>query len=186
MRNFIGARRIADFSAANVAGIWTLDDISFFRTYGYISEGSSWTVVENFTSSSSWRCPDGVSTVEYLVLAGGGGGGRTPISSASGAGAGGLRLGAGYSVTTNTIYTVTVGGGGGGTPSSEFQGANGSASFFGISPATPGGIIADGGGGSSRNGGCGGGPAGLGNLPNVFNPVQGYNGGTQGGQHPAH
>jgi hypothetical protein len=39
MRNFIGARRVPDFSAANVAGIWSLDDISFFRTYGYITEG---------------------------------------------------------------------------------------------------------------------------------------------------
>ena len=165
MRNFIGARRIADFSAANVSGIWTLDDISFFRTYGYISEGSSWTVVENFTSSSTWRCPDGVATVEYLVLAGGGGGGTNSTSSPTpvgGGGAGGLRLGSGHPVTSNTIYTVTVGGGGGGAtqPSPGF-GSNGSSSFFGISPATPGGILADGGGGVDKNGGCGGAPNGL-------------------------
>jgi len=31
-------------------------------------------VVQDFTSSSTWTCPDGVSSIEYLVIGGGGGG----------------------------------------------------------------------------------------------------------------
>ncbi len=172
MTKYIGAKIIASSTAANVAGIWSLDDITFFRTYGYITDSTAMTVVQNFTSSSTWRCPDGVTTVEYLVLAGGGGGGLGAyLNPGFGAGGGGFRTGSGLSVNANTSYTITIGAGGGG-------GSIGSSSFFGISPATPGGIQADGGGAGApgpQNGGSGGAPAGLGNLPNVYSPAQGYN-----------
>jgi len=101
---FIGARRIASSTAANVAGIWSLDDITFFRTYGYITDSTAITVVQNFNSSSMWRCPDGVTTVEYLVLAGGGGGGGGAyLNPGYGAGGGGFRVGSGYAVTANNL-----------------------------------------------------------------------------------
>ena len=89
--------------------------------------------IVDFISSSTWTCPENVTEVEYLVLAGGGSGGG--LGAAYGGGAGGLRLASGYPVTSNTVYTVTVGAGGTGTPGA---GANGSSSFFGVSPATPG------------------------------------------------
>ena len=33
-------------------------------------------LVQDFTSSSTWTCPEGVSSIEYLIVAGGGGGGE--------------------------------------------------------------------------------------------------------------
>ncbi len=32
-------------------------------------------IIRTFTNSSTWECPEGVTEVEYLVVAGGGGGG---------------------------------------------------------------------------------------------------------------
>ena len=49
MTNFIGRRNIIDFqalAAANVAGIWSLDDISYMRGYNYIRDSSSNLIVE--------------------------------------------------------------------------------------------------------------------------------------------
>jgi hypothetical protein len=37
--------------------------------------GGPFTVIQTFTSSTSWVAPEGVTEVEYLVVAGGGGGG---------------------------------------------------------------------------------------------------------------
>jgi hypothetical protein len=62
-----------------------------------------------FQSSGTWTCPDGITEVEYLVVAGGGGGGAR---FGGGGGAGGYRTGTGFSVTAGTTYTVTVGAGG--------------------------------------------------------------------------
>ena len=68
----------------------------------------------NFTTveSTTWTAPAGVSTVTYLVVAGGGAGGRAETSNyaGGGGGAGGLRTGT-HSVTGGTSYTVTVGAG---------------------------------------------------------------------------
>jgi hypothetical protein len=71
--------------------------------------GGPFTVIQTFTSSTSWICPPGVTEVEYLVVAGGGSGGSFV---GAGGGAGGFRTGTGFSVTAGTTYTVTVGAGG--------------------------------------------------------------------------
>jgi hypothetical protein len=40
---------------------------------GFLRPGG-FTVIQTFTSSTSWIAPEGVTEVEYLVVAGGGGG----------------------------------------------------------------------------------------------------------------
>ena len=37
--------------------------------------GSGRTVIQVFTSTQNWKCPTGVTSVDYLVVAGGGSGG---------------------------------------------------------------------------------------------------------------
>ena len=76
-----------------------------------IGGGGPYTVIQTFTSSTTWICPAGVTEVEYLVVAGGGGGGS---NSGGGGGAGGFRTGTAAAVTTGTSYTITVGSGGAG------------------------------------------------------------------------
>ena len=69
------------------------------------------TAVQVFTESSAWVAPPGVTSVEYVVVAGGGGG------SGGGGGAGGYRSGTGLTVTANQTYTIVVGAGGAGVSS---------------------------------------------------------------------
>ena len=65
-----------------------------------IYNGTAWVAVGDQAGSYS---------VEYLVTAGGGGGGG---GHGGGGGAGGYRTASGYTVITNTAYTVTIGAGG--------------------------------------------------------------------------
>ena len=46
--------------------------------------GGGYTVIQTFTATSTWTCPTGVTSVEYLVVAGGGGGGRENFASGLG------------------------------------------------------------------------------------------------------
>jgi prepilin-type N-terminal cleavage/methylation domain-containing protein len=134
--------------------------------------------------TTTWTTPNGVTQVQYLVVAGGGGGGG---DTGGGGGAGGFRTNSSFSV--NGVLTITVGAGGAGGNS----GANGSDSIFST-------ITSAGGGGGGyftvgavgNNGGSGGGNAGyetnpgssgrLGNTP-ATTPPQGNNGGY-GGSNP--
>lgn len=63
-----------------------------------------------FTTAGSFTIPQGVSSIEYVIIAGGGGGGGN--NNAGGGGAGGIRLGSNYPVTAGKTYNVQVGGGG--------------------------------------------------------------------------
>ena len=59
MTNFIGRRPIIDYqsaAAANVAGIWSLDDIAFMRAYNYVTDSSRNTIIEQFLASAQWTC----------------------------------------------------------------------------------------------------------------------------------
>ena len=131
--------------------------------------------VSTYNSSNStnadWptgnKCPSGVSSTDYLVVAGGGAGGN---QTGGGGGAGGMRTSTGLSVTAGTQYTITVGGGGAGaTP------ANGNDSTFssitstgggkgGVYPGSAAGSSGGSGGGGSTGSGAGGsGTGGQGN-----------------------
>lgn len=118
-----------------------------------------WATSDKFTSSNStaadWftgnKAPAGVSSVDYLVVAGGGSGGSSagsPNTGSGGGGAGGMKVNTGLSVTPGNAYTVTVGAGGTGVTNAD--GNNGNNSVFSSVTATAGG-----GGGSWRGGGTG-------------------------------
>jgi Concanavalin A-like lectin/glucanases superfamily len=114
------------------------------------------------TTTTSWTCPTGVTSIEVLVVAGGGGGGST--YHAGGGGAGGLIYRSVYPVTPGTVYSITVGTGGAGGTSGlpGAKGTNGSNSSFDILTAIGGGGGASYGVNSSgSSGGSGGGGAQL-------------------------
>lgn len=124
------------------------------------------TVVQTYTSGSgNWTAPEGVNSVEVLVVAGGGGGGRGEGNvngdAGGGGGAGGLLYRESYPVTPGTSYSYSVGPGGAGSSDQGSVGGNGSNSNFDILVAIGGG----GGGGGGYNalgvaGGSGGGSGG--------------------------
>jgi hypothetical protein len=109
----------------------------------------SFDIVLTFDGSTVWTAPTDVSTVDYLVVAGGGGGGYggwsyfTPgvweslqRSMGGGGGAGGLRLGTAYPVTGGSSYVITVGAGGTGAGNNQSPpfgptGTSGGNSAFG-------------------------------------------------------
>lgn len=131
--------------------------------------------------STTWTCPEGITLVRYLVVAGGGSGGSR-YSGSGGGGAGGFRTGY-IDVVPGTIYTIKVGAGGSGIFIGSGHGINGGDSQFDTIVSAGGG----GGGGSVKtaglNGGSGGGSCsdtirGLGNTP-ATDPPQGNDGGLE-------
>ena len=89
-----------------------------------------------FTSSTTWVCPVGVTSIEILCVAGGGG--SSTFGTGAGGGHGGQSYGT-YVVTPGTTYTVTVGTGGAGFSGSGAGTAGGSSSFGALISATGGG-----------------------------------------------
>jgi len=77
--------------------------------------------LEIFTTvgTTTWTAPIGVSTVEYLVVAGGGGGGNGYDNAGGGGGGAGMVLSGTISVIPGTSYTITVGDGGNGGVGSQ-------------------------------------------------------------------
>jgi len=108
-------------STTQASGIWTLQQALQAIKAGVWPGIPTNTVVLSFTASGTWTCPDGVSQVDYLVVAGGGG---ASGGNGGGGGAGGFRVGTAFSVIPGTTYTVTVGGGGNGSTFSG-KGASG-------------------------------------------------------------
>jgi PKD repeat protein len=136
--------------------------------------------IQSFTSSTTWIAPAGVTSVEYLVVAGGGGGGGTTSYGygGGGGGAGGLLTGT-VAVTPLNSYTVVVGAGGAGGAAGAYSGTKGSDSRFGTIISTGGGYGAGtswssvaGGSGGSGGGGVSEGAGGA------RIPGQGYVGGS--------
>ncbi|MBS1622816.1 MAG: choice-of-anchor J domain-containing protein [Bacteroidetes bacterium] len=85
-----------------------------------------------FSSSGTWTCPPGVTSVTVQCWGGGGGGGGTNANPAAGnGGAGGSFAQGTVTVVPGTVYTVTVGAGGAGGTNTGGNGGNGAASSFG-------------------------------------------------------
>ena len=113
-----------------------------------------------FTAGGTFNS-QGVTSIEYLVVAGGGGGGgsnsNSNVGNGGGGGAGGLLNGT-LTINANTAYTVVVGPGGGADPTG-LPGSNSTISGTGITTVT---ALGGGGGGyysggSADSGGSGGG-----------------------------
>jgi hypothetical protein len=106
-----------------------------------LSSGTNY-IVERFTTvgTSSWVVPQGVTSVEYLVIAGGGGGagGHGTAHGGGGGGAGGYRTATLSGLSAGTSYTVTVGAGGSGGTGRNI-GARGNNSVFGSITSSGGG-----------------------------------------------
>jgi len=141
-------------------------------------EGSN--TVHTFLSSTTFTNATGVTSLEYLVVAGGGAGGD---GYAGGGGAGGYRVDTGFTVTADTEYAITVGAGGIGRVGRDSS-ADGGDSVFSTITSTGGGQGATPGGGTTgSDGGSGGGGHDNGNggaASPVTSPVQGYSGGNSG------
>jgi hypothetical protein len=131
-----------------------------------------------FTSSTTWTCPAGVTSIQVKAYGAGGGGGYGGGSNKYGGGGGG---GGGYSqnltvsVTPTTIYNITVGTGGSSSTASGTNGGNGTATTATFGAVT---ITANGGVGGQTytNGGVGG----AGGTGSTFNGGTGGTGTTSG------
>jgi len=159
--------------------------------YGITKSGTD--CIITFTQGSgTWVPPNGVTSVQALVVGGGGGGGG--LAWAGGGGAGGLVYSTSIAVSASTAYTVTVGSGGAGginSNSASSLGTNGNNSVFSSYTANGGG----GGGGygwqtnyswaTGKSGGSGGGTGETGaNLSAATSNQNGYSGigfGNSGG-----
>ena len=99
--------------------------------------GSTWagTVTTTFTSSGTWTCPAGVTSISVAVQGGGGGGGGGGSTSGwrgGGGGGGACAYSSAVTVVPGTQYTVTVGAGGtAGAATSGTGGTGGTSSFSG-------------------------------------------------------
>jgi len=152
--------------------------------YDIVENGVAYRV-HKFTTvgNSTFIPPVGVTSVQYLVVAGGGGGGGGygNGNGIGGGGGGGVLYNASYAITT-TPYTVTVGAGGaGGLGNADGQGGNsgssGNNSTFGPITAIGGGYGAK----SSYAGGNGGSGGGGGTSAAGGTGSQGNAGGAGGG-----
>ena len=124
--------------------------------------GSNWpsanvTIIQTFTASSTWTCPTGVTSVDYLIVGGGGGGGTsTSVDVGGGGGAGGFRTGTGLSVTAGNTLTITVGAGQPSDTSGDASSLAGADSPYATISAAGGGRGGGNGANAGANGGCGG------------------------------
>lgn len=104
-----------------------------------------------FTSTTTWTCPTGVTSVAVWCYGGGGGGGGSSNAGGSlGSGAGGGAFAfANIAVTSGTVYTVTVGTGGTGGSNTGGNGGSGGDSWFNTNTT----VLAKGAAGGGANSG---------------------------------
>lgn len=149
-----------DFSSSlqmSPAGIWKAQRVGL--------DGQGFTVVVyDSVGNHSFTPPAGITSVDYLVIAGGGGGGAWY---GGGGGAGGMRTGT-LAVTPGVPVAITVGDGGAGAPggTDNSSGSNGQNSSIGAIVSTGGGGGGTGANGDNagQNGGSGGGAGGGSNA----------------------
>jgi len=149
-------------------------------TAGIFRYNSELAIYEGFTGGTWVRFqtfPQGVYTINYLIVAGGGGGGAA--GAAGGGGGGGGFIASSLSVTPGATYTMVVGGGG----ASATAGTD--SSITGVEIATGGGRggTAPGNGGSGGSGGggsSGGGDPTLAGAGGAGVSGQGFAGGNGG------
>ena len=122
---------------------------------------------QTFTSTGTWLCPAGVTSITIECWGGGGAGGGSITllypNAGAGGGGGGYTKTTSVSVTPGNTYNITVGQGGAGNANvftGSINGNNGGDSYFGASIG-----IAHGGNGGGGNGGS----AGVGGVGGTWN-----------------
>ena len=137
-------------------------------------------------SAGGTKCPSGVSTADYLIVAGGGAGGADAGGGTGvqgGGGAGGYLAGTGLSVTAGTNYPATVGAGGSAShtwSNTTGNGGNSSWSAVGTTAVGGGAGASQGSSNTGAGGGSGGGGSTLGNPASAYTAGQGNAGGAGG------
>ena len=206
-----GSSTGSDFTDGNNSGLVTITNnlgtivrqVRADLTTEFVSEsiilqlftGSTATATDAiFTSSGTWVCPAGVTSVSIVAIGGGGAGASRPLSGgaaggATGGGGGGLAYINNYTVIPGQSYTVVVGRGGSTytTYQQYLDGVGqGSPTYFAylgndVIRATAGiqGREYSNSGNPSPN------PAPIGGTWSGITGTVGYNGGTGGGQSPA-
>jgi hypothetical protein len=153
-----------DFSGN--ANYWTTNNISLASgTYSSLTSGSG-----------TYTVPTGVTSLNYLVVAGGGGAGGNAFN--GGGGAGGVLVGT-MAVTGGQTISYSIGAGGAGGTAAN--GSNGSNTTFGTLTAIGGGAGGSSANGAGASGGSGGGGAGAGSgtgAAGAGTSGQGNNGGV--------
>lgn len=121
-------------------------------TYSY-EDRAPFTVVQDFTYTTTWVCPANTTSLQIECWGGGGGGGGgdsgATTTGGTGGGGGAYSKETALSVTAGTSYTVTVGANGTGGPVDGVATAGGDSWF-----STSGTVLAKGGGGGTRNNGA--------------------------------
>ena len=115
MSNYPGriiSKSNATITTTQASGIWTLQQALQAIKSG-VWPGIGSTVTTSFTASGYWTAPAGVTSVDYLVVAGGAGGGAD---------------GTYYSYYNN--YYLLVGGSGGAGGGRGANGSSGSQAYF--------------------------------------------------------
>jgi len=135
-------------------------------------------IIDTFTytstpGSTTWTAPNGITSVNILVVGGGGGGDSSAsIYAGGGGGGGGVVIQNNRAVTPGVSYIVNVGAGGAGG-SSGSSGSSGGASSFNN-------VVANGGGGGGATGGISGGSGGGTCSGAAGSATQGNSGGGTG------
>lgn len=129
--------------------------------------------------STTWTVPDGVTSIEYLVVGGGGGGANGYDNAGGGGGGGGMVLTGELAVTPGSALNIRVGDGGVGGANSRLNNAGntGENSLFHTITALGGG----GGFGSRTTATAGASQTGSNTAPGGGGGSQGGNGGKGGG-----
>ena len=149
-------------TASSVSGsgpwTWTCAGVYSGTTPNCTTVDATYAVI-SFTAigSQSWTVPTGVTSIDYLVVAGGGGGGHSDEGAGAGGGGGGGVVFGTTTVTPGASISLTVGDGGNPGTCNGCGGSGGGNSVFASYTGYGGG-----GGGSSGGYGMGGGSGGSG------------------------
>lgn len=131
-----------------------------------------------FTSTATWTCPAGVTTVYIDACAGGGGGAYGTLNATGGGGGGGAQAvrRSAVNVSPGETYTITIGLGGVAGVVGSVDGGNGGATSFGSLISLAGGI-------GGKNDGTGSAPGGGGGTYGISgNYTSSLSSGGAGGQ----
>lgn len=104
---------------------------------GLSGGGGKIEVTKDFTSTTSWTCPDDVTEITAILYGGGGGGAKYNSDNSASIGGSGSALEKVISVTPGASYTITIGAGG--SASNNEIGVKGGSTSIGNLVSVPGG-----------------------------------------------